>query len=352
MYKDAVRAKMTPRHALFFSLFLFILTSCSPNPLASATPIPSNTATNVTHIPAFTLTPTKEIVLMPVIEDVWINGIVVDSSDDIWLLAMGKTTGYETSILHYDGINLAIYTTPRELLCGGSDMVRLSNLVIDSRDTIWFSSGCRIFRFDGKTWTTYTHDDGIPKGFISTLAIDNAENLWIGTEAGDVSRFDGETWSTYDKDKGTNLDSVDDIFVLPDGTLWFGGIYGIARFDGESWTTYKKLDNHGLVTRARNLAVSKDGNIWVINSWGDSNISYFDGKNWTSVDGIPNYILTSILVEPNDNIWIGAIRRLLYFDGKGWIEIQNLSITTIAQTKDGTIWFGTQNGLYKYKHNE
>ena len=166
-----------------------------------------------------------------------------------------------------------------------------------------------------------------------------------------MSKFDKTEWTTYSKNDSTNLDKIYSSIVLPDGILWFGGLGGISHFDGERWTTYKHQDEYNRPIEAVEIAATKDGGIWVVENALEHAVFYFDGNNWKPVNEIESRC-TSIFVDQNNHVWLGAIHRLFYSTGKDWLEIPISTVTGMAQTQDGTIWLGTQGGLYLYNSSK
>jgi ligand-binding sensor domain-containing protein len=47
-------------------------------------------------------------------------------------------------------------------------------------------------------WTVYnTSNSGLPKNWISSIAIDGKGDKWIGTDGGGLVKFDGVRWTVY-----------------------------------------------------------------------------------------------------------------------------------------------------------
>lgn len=100
--------------------------------------------------------------------------------------------------------------------------------------------GRGISRFDGRTWTVYTEEDGLADDTVLAIAVESDGTVWAATgdpdeEPTGVSRFDGQTWTTYTSADGLVSDRVQLIAVAPDGAVWFGTWEGgVSRFDGEN----------------------------------------------------------------------------------------------------------------------
>jgi hypothetical protein len=60
--------------------------------------------------------------------------------------------------------------------------------------------------YDGKSWTTYTSNDGLINNQIVTIVIDKQGNKWFACQSafdgvdntgGGVSKFDGVHWTSF-----------------------------------------------------------------------------------------------------------------------------------------------------------
>lgn len=86
----------------------------------------------------------------------------------------------------------------------------------------------------------FTTEDGLPRNRIVDLAEDADGNLWIATWRGGLTRFDGRQFTTYRTDDGLpSLDLRDLFYGL--GSLWISTGWrwywesGLTRFDGETF---------------------------------------------------------------------------------------------------------------------
>jgi len=58
----------------------------------------------------------------------------------------------------------------------------VSSLAIDEQGNLWIGTGGGLAKFDGETWTAYdTSNSGLPDNWIWSLAIDRQGNIWIST---------------------------------------------------------------------------------------------------------------------------------------------------------------------------
>jgi ligand-binding sensor domain-containing protein len=110
----------------------------------------------------------------------------------------------------------------------------------------------------------------------------------------------------------------------------------------------------------------KAGNLW-FGTTGDG-VYRYDGQsfaNFTTKDGLSSNTVWSILEDKAGNIWIGTNAGLCRYSGKNITRVSmtvsnNILFTntvnttsknevfSIMQAKNGTLWFGTTDGVYYY----
>lgn len=98
----------------------------------------------------------------------------------------------------------------------------------------------------------------------------------------------------------------------------------------------------------------------------------YDGKTFTNLtekDGLDNHIIYALLQDKTGNIWVGTRTGLCRYNGKIFTPIAIMvsyannfnysnssdnnqssknGVWTMMQDKSGTIWFGTDDGVYCY----
>ena len=112
----------------------------------------------------------------------------------------------------------------------------------------------------------------------------------------------------------------------------------------------------------------KQGNLW-FGTTGEG-VYCYDGKLFTQFtikDGLSNNSVWSVLEDNIGNIWFGTSDGLSKFDGKEIVTVplektnsnntltsnsnSRVTIGAMMQSKNGTLWFGTNKGVYIYKEN-
>ena len=192
----------------------------------------------------------------------------------------------------------------------------LSNFVecieSDVSDNIWFGTSVGVQKFDGSNWTAYTTADGLVNDNVKVITSASNGDIWVGTDFG-ASHFDGTNWTTYDNTSGLNSNQVKSIDEEANGSIWIGTNLGVSYFDGTTWTSYSSPDLHWSGVNA--TAFDSNGDKWFASPL--AGITHFDGTTFTPYDtsnGLLSQFVTDILVDNNDNKWVGTSSGMSVLD--------------------------------------
>jgi two-component system sensor histidine kinase ChiS len=144
----------------------------------------------------------------------------------------------------------------------------------DDRGFMWFGTINGLNRFDGYTFSIYTHDPDDPGSLsdngIWTIFNDRHGDLWVGTAAGldlyDKARdrfFHFPIVKEAEKDISQKI--VNGIYETSDGSLWIiNGAYQLYRFDRDQKAfTHFKLLKSDKNTRVTSWLEDRRGDIWI-----------------------------------------------------------------------------------------
>jgi ligand-binding sensor domain-containing protein len=205
----------------------------------------------------------------------------------------------------------------------------LLNIIADRRGRIWagcwrmHSSGGGLFRFDGTSWKSFGHADGMPGMEILKVFEDSRGWIWVGTyefgRGAGVGCYDGASWRSYSRPDGLIDDCVYSMFEDPDGNMWFGTVGGVSVFDPKKGKWYPLSTLDGLVNdRVYGMAIDSRQKMWFGTEGG---VSRYDGTNWksfTKEDGLVENLVRAILEDRDGNIWFGTYP---YAPGHGGISV-------------------------------
>lgn len=111
----------------------------------------------------------------------------------------------------------------------------------DKNGNIWFSNWGGAYRYDGKTFTTFTRREGIPgyNGLVAKIIEDKNGHLWFGGAA--LSRYDGKSFTRFTTIQGLPNLGVWTILEDANGNIWVGTREtGLYQYDGKKISTYSE----------------------------------------------------------------------------------------------------------------
>lgn len=204
--------------------------------------------------------------------------IYADSKGKVW-------AGAERGIYRYDGESWTIFEIPYPDKITGTFITAGTTWSIaeDSEDNMWFSTnGYGAYKYDGKSFTQYTKEDGLTDNSVDNIMEDSNGNMWFGTRHGGVSRYDGKTFTNYSSRDGNSItnDEVCAIYEDSKGNIWVSSEgYGVYRYDGKTFANYSQAEGLG-VSAAQTIYEDKEGRLWV---GGGGGLYRFDGQKFVNI---------------------------------------------------------------------
>ena len=204
------------------------------------------------------------------------------------------------------------YTTTDGLM---DNFVECINVDVD--DNIWFGTSVGFQKYNPSTpdWTNFdiaNYPDMVSNSIKQLNSTLNA--IWIGSDYG-INMWNEPVLTTYNSTNGLASNQVKSIDVKdnsPDD-IWIGTNQGVSHFDGSSWISYSTPDLHWSGVNA--TAFDSNGDKWFASPLGG--ITHFDGTTFTPYDtsnGLLSQFVTDILVDNNDNKWVGTSSGMSVLD--------------------------------------
>ena len=88
-------------------------------------------------------------------------------------------------------------------------------------------------------------------------------------------------------------------------------------------------------------------------------LTQYTRAEWTQADGLPQDTIRAIAQTADGYLWLGTDEGLTRFDGYDFVtltkdsgSLPSNSITALAAGNDGTLWIGTPNGLSRNSHGK
>ena len=206
-----------------------------------------------------------------------------------------------------------------------------SNLGVDGIKSIvkrqgiaWAGSGgSGAYWLNGNTWVNVNLSPG---GYnysfnnVYTMAVDTANNLWVGSEYG-LRKFaagNNSTFTLFDTSNSPLPSAmILDIEADPSGGIWIGTSAGLVRFDGTNWTVYTQANTGMPGTVVYDVARrASDGLIAIASNQPSTypytgGVSTFDGTSWThyTMDNspLPHWQVVAAEFDLKGNLWASPI---------------------------------------------
>jgi ligand-binding sensor domain-containing protein len=326
-------------------------------------------------LPKDMLSETKELITSNVPKTITRN-FIQDSKGNIWVAAFD-------GIFRYD---------PKRAV--GQSFVNITSKVSsahffdvleDRKGNFWFASvGSGVYYYDGKTIQNFTAKDGLASDTVLDIYEDKTGNIWFGTGNG-ASRFDparrsnsatrgsdslggkGKSFTTFKMNEGlSGIDPYDNDVnsIVEDNTgkFWFGTRGNTFTFDGKKFTVV--IQNTETFLNVRKIIKDTKGNVWLASA--EDGLWRYNGNTFTNITRQPTGY---VYEDKKGNIWTSS--QPPYNGSDKWalsrFDAQTLSnqkptvtdvmseyedyknmIFGISEASDGSIWFGTLNGMYRY----
>jgi ligand-binding sensor domain-containing protein/two-component sensor histidine kinase len=220
----------------------------------------------------------------------------------------------------------------------------------DNRGYIWLGTrGGGVCRFDGKSFVSFTEEDGLVNNYLRCIYQDKKNNLWFGTDEG-LSKFDGKKFTNYSETQGLSSRMINDVCENSKEQICIATDEGIILFDGKKIIAYTKKD--GLAdNKVHCVYTDKQNRLWIGT---ENGASCFDGThfiNYTTNNGLSANIVSGITEDDAGNIWFATYGGgVCSFDGKKFTKytvkdgLCNNTILCITNDHRGNMWFGTAIG--------
>ncbi len=207
----------------------------------------------------------------------------------------------------------------------------------------------------------------IPRDVVASIVQDASGFIWLGTGDGPV-RYDGHQMRAIERDDAVasrrNLGWVQAMLASANGAVWLGSeTAGLVRHDPRTDAVQTlgcglRADQPCAIIRA--LAEDREGSIWVGTQ--SAGLLKFTPRNghFTTValpaDPDPEGpgggpAVRALLLDKAAQLWVGTSAGL-FRRGTGQAHFEPMlasvlagqTVTALAQTSDGQVWVGTQEG--------
>ncbi len=251
----------------------------------------------------------------------WVNGIAVAADGKTYFATNGG------GLTLFDGVTRKTFNTSNSAIPSNY----LTAVAIDKQNRVWVGTfGAGVARLVGEQWTKYT----LANNYINALALDASSNPWVATNDG-AFFFDSkkpalsgvEAWTQLTQSSGLASNRVSAVAIAPDGKIWFGTDNGVTVYDGKAYRSYRKTD--GLADNAV-CAIAVDATrVWVGTARGLSVLEAGKWKTYTRADGLVDEAINAITIDAQKNVWVGTPHGLSVFGGATLTRVTTLPVVLV-----------------------
>ncbi|HKQ06926.1 MAG TPA: two-component regulator propeller domain-containing protein [Blastocatellia bacterium] len=227
----------------------------------------------------------------------------------------------------------------------------------DRVGSLWVATADGSLRqFKGGQWTAYPVSDPQSQGFVQTICEDRQGNLWVGTAKGSLLRFRDGKATLYPLPEDFTGCHIGVVYADREGGLWVGTSSGLLRLREQIITPYTESDGLAANNVYPILEDSK-GAIW-IGSW--SGLTKYENGVFIrqpAPEGRAFSQVTALYEDREGGLWVA------FYGGEVWRykgeqvtvftpqdgRLSKTGIHAIYQDRAGNYWFGSRNGLIRYK---
>ncbi|NTW24388.1 MAG: response regulator [Lentimicrobium sp.] len=293
-----------------------------------------------------------------------INCLVQDSAGFLWI-------GTWKGLFRYDGRKVVNFSQQFSSKIGR----KISALYLDNEGKLWigtYSEGLFIYNPKNQQIISYESINNIKTGNIINISGGSDNKVFVACYEGvftfDLSKakFDPQTLVYAESGNSYRLTMA---FEDSKGSLWIGSDQGLLRYNRIT----KKIENTSFLKGIYIHKIQELANGWIAVS-SIKGTDMFDEINGEIMSMNSNPIASNISVEKGesyaclipksqpDQLWIGLPSGLMIVDiisgsiisrpafnaGKENISFR---VESLFEDRQGIIWVGTNNGLYKYDPN-
>lgn len=292
-------------------------------------------------------------------------GLATQSDDGtLWLASYGL------GLFRFDGVHFSSYVGPP-----GSKPLPPAISALESlpNSGIWvgFTYG-GIAVIQGNHLTQYTGSDGLPGGTVSNIFKDPTGMVWASTREG-LARLRGARW-----ERVPLVSESHEPFVVtqalfdPSGTLWvFSSDRLYSRAAGQETFRESAVLSSGANLTGKSIALSADGDLWVVDASGLTRISTHPN---VAVLRVPS-LHGSVMFDREGNLWLGSwppARQIRWLSRAACRSVRDASeleqklqnvmtstgevndrefVAPLLEDRENNIWAKGADGLYRFSRS-
>ncbi len=245
----------------------------------------------------------------------------------------------------------------------------ISSIAIDDENNLWIgtNNGIFVLKKQNRTYVLKRRIDKLNKislPLVVNILQDKKGAMFIATYGAGFFKIDDKEEKQYSKSNGLISDDIITMFKDSKGVIWLGtNDAGLIKFENDKFTNYTEKD--GLAGKSI-WSIAEDDNHVMYFGTSEGGISCFNGNQFKTIstkDGLCSNNITALVWDNLDkNLIIGTdkginklklspdfkVQSIRYYGELEGFKGVEVNNNAILIDDKGLIWFGTTNGLSMY----
>lgn len=184
--------------------------------------------------------------------------------------------------------------------------------------------------------------EGLPTLTLNGLALDLQGRLLVAGREG-AARFNGRRWTPLDLPMSGTSSAPRSVLQTHDGALWYGTQdAGLWRFQAGTWTHFRPESGFPHL-RVNSLLETRDRTLWA--ATGGGGLARFAHGTWHREEGLFQPWVWKVFEGEDGTLWAGTQNGLFRRQGRGWEAVPGLSnpeVNDVLEVPDAsgghTLW--------------
>jgi ligand-binding sensor domain-containing protein len=241
----------------------------------------------------------------------------------------------------------------------------VTTVAVDNQNDLWVGTSAGLARFSELlNWTIFnTSNSGIADNWINKIKFDPQGKLWIATAAGGVSVLSNNMFQNYSVINSPLLtNQINDFEFEATGAVWIATEgAGLYKFEGGVWTNYNAQLTGFAMNNIRALRMDGQQNLWI--GTNEAGLLKFSNGIFTQYSplnsDLPFWSVRALSVDNQDDLWIGlssssndsclvkyAQNTFTIFSNPGIPELKFTNVWDIYIDNSGKKWISTNDDKY------
>lgn len=233
-------------------------------------------------------------------------------------------------------------------------IINMYTVLLDSKGRAWFGGfKGKLYSIADGIWTEHNEIQDYSRADVNdkTKSIqkiyeDTNGYIWLVSNAFVTSYANKEfrVDETLPVLEGANSITEDN-----KGNIWIANKTGVYEYDGENWSYYGKDDGLDKIQYSGNIEVDSKGDIWFLSTTNEmytkaGYVFRYDGTHWEKFKIGKKSILTDMIIDNNDRVWVTESRGVYVFENDEWELKRDCSamraFMKIYQDSKDRMWIG------------